>query len=136
MQYQNIFDITPHNLVLLAMRSCVANRNCNGIKQILHDWFGNDAEHLMHNAQILVWANQTGMAQYSFSIYNYENTHKNEQELLKGINLIIYHDDKEAKNIAAKIGGNLSDFSYKAMQEIAKIMKKIIFLGDDNRLKA
>ncbi len=121
----------PRFLVLWALRACIMGNgagsfHCRGLLKAIHDWFGNDADELIHSAQIIAWANnQAGDIDMRFKPTGAEGFRYEEQALFATIDAINDNNMRAANDLCQNLTGYLSDIAFGSFISLAKIMRKV-----------
>ena len=121
----------PKFLVLWALRACIVGNgsgsfHCKGLLRAIHDWFGTDAEELIHSAQIIAWANyQAGDVDMRFKPTASEGFRNEEKALFATIDAINDNNPMAANDLCQTLTGALSDIAFVSFLSLAKIMRKL-----------
>lgn len=123
--FETINDISIDNLVIWALRSCILQRNCQGMQQLFRDWFGKYNNEFLQHSQILVWANHNNwQCNLKFQPFSGLSHRKEEELVLIAINAINNKNSEKALEISKFLAGNLYDFAYASLKNMAKIIEK------------
>ena len=121
----------PRFLVLWALRACIMGNgagsfHCRGLLKAIQDWFGNDADELIHSAQIIAWANnQGGDIDMRFKPTGTERFRHEEQALFATIDAINDNNMRAANDLCQNLTGYLSDIAFGSFISLAKILRKV-----------
>lgn len=119
----DIYDINFENLIIWSIRSFCSKRNCIGLGQTLYDWFGNYSEDLIHNTQILVWANHSNIGCNKFMPFSSNVLRQEEILVLNAIEAINQNDEEKAVIISKNLAGDFFNFALISLKNIAHIVK-------------
>jgi hypothetical protein len=126
---ENNFSQLWQNITYCLLKSCTQNNNCNGMRALLRDWFGDDLEQIEELIQTIIWANNNG-GELNLCLSNCN--HENVIPLFDVINAINNCNHSKKSEMANRLFGRFGCIAIPQLETLSHKIAKIFGLGENN----